>query len=140
MEALLLQRGNFHHLPEHASLDLADPKNDGFHIDIPALSSKEKDNQIDALILAWVLLLCRGSLEQSPDELNWGFAAFRGDECVQKVSTTVSDVGISDADQISEKLETVRIIRGESADANEFILAAASKADVSVLYHLQYHC
>lgn len=131
MESLLLQRGSFEHLPEYAALDLADPKTDGFHIDIPGLSSKEKNHQIDALILAWALLLSRGSLEQSPEELNWGFAAFAGDACVQKVSASVSDVGISDADQISEKLETVRRIRGQSADGKEFVLAAACKADVS---------
>lgn len=137
MEPLLLQRGAFEQpLHEHTSLDLADTKDgaNDFQIDVPSLSSKEPNDQIDALILAWVLLLYRGTLEQGAEELDWGFASFAtGDAPVHKVSASVSDVSLSDADQISEKLEAIRKIHGsETAAVNDFILAAVSKADVNL--------
>lgn len=136
MEQLLLRRGDFSKaLPQCQSINLADNDDaqiSGFQIDLPALSSRESEGRVDALILAWVLLLYRGSFDQGSEELDWGYASFGGqDTPVQKITAAVNDGSVTDTDQISEKLEAIRKLRtSQAGEVNEFVLAASSKADV----------
>jgi hypothetical protein len=121
---------------------------DGRHADTVCIDSfhpelKGDDHRIDILILSWVLLLCRRSLEQNPEDLAWGFASFvPGSSLPAKtMQGGISDVVTSETESISAALEQTRRLRSSACEVQggnasvEFILAASHKTDVSSHRH-----
>lgn len=110
---------------------------DGFYIDLKSLNLKSGDDQIDRLILAWLLLLQRGSLQQSGDNLTWGAAVFQPEKeaPTKTLSAKVNDVIGSDVDTISENLDTIRTLhtlRDRRVDRDEYEITLAALHEIDV--------
>lgn len=131
MDRLLRKKPSFSNnlaeYPKSSDEDVA--QIDGFFVEIPDLS----EGRADYLILAWLLLLHRGSLEQSSD-FTWGFSSFapEDDAAVEQLTGTVNDVISSEGSRISDKLEPIRKLRSghDGTRGKDMILAALHEEEV----------
>jgi hypothetical protein len=108
-------------------------------VDAPHPELNGNDDWIDILILSWILLLCRGSLEQSTEDLTWGFSGFIPETSSPALTLQggLNDVVTSETESISTALERIRMLRSSACEIVgdharvDFVFAALHKTDVS---------
>ena len=110
-----------------ASNGCGDDDDDGglsgfFHFKLPLLRLKETDEQVDFLLLAWALLLHRGSIESGDGEVafNYGPYLLVNGDSLPSLGTIalLGEVISGEDDHISKILEAIRAIRQKRYSKN----------------------
>ncbi|ODH51880.1 hypothetical protein GX48_01889 [Paracoccidioides brasiliensis] len=92
----------------------ADGRVDAISIEQPLFLNRNMEDQLDLLVLAWVLLLYRGSGLSEDGEFAWGLTEASNDEFSNfrpKFSGNIIDIISGESDHISKPLESIRARR-----------------------------
>ncbi|KAG9237427.1 peptide synthetase [Amylocarpus encephaloides] len=81
--------------------------------DVPALSLKSGGDQLDFLLLAWVLFLYRSNGNRNESPFTWGYHenADGNSNTVTQLAAVLSDILSGGTDQIFKNLEAIRSLR-----------------------------
>ncbi|PGH05896.1 hypothetical protein GX51_02677 [Blastomyces parvus] len=100
---------------DHAQLNgFANVGEDGVYTEHPLLFLNDFENQLDFLVLAWVLLLCRGSGLSENGEFSWSLqAASIDDHSILETgfSGNVNEIVSAESDPITKALNSIRARR-----------------------------